>query len=331
MNTPRVANEPGGDNDNPVVPSPSSRFARPTVGVVIVTYHSADVLGACLRSLVDGADGVRLTDVVVADNASADDSVAIATGFADRLPVRVVQLGRNAGYAAGINAGIAQLGDDVDAVLVLNPDITVRPGAIALLAAELAQPARGIVVPKLLNPDGSLQPSLRRPPTVARAVTESVVGGRRAARIGQLSELITDPRQYERPRAAAWATGAAMLIAMPAARDIGPWDESLLLYGEETDFALRAGDRGWQLWYVPTAVMEHLSGDAFTTNPVLNALLAVNKVRVFQRRHGRLGGLAYHAAITLGAALRAAAGSRTARAAVLALLVPSRRLRVLPG
>jgi N-acetylglucosaminyl-diphospho-decaprenol L-rhamnosyltransferase len=306
----------------------------PAVGVVIVTYNSADVLGRCLGSLVEGCDGIRLTDVVIADNASADDSVIVAKEYADRLPVRVVELGRNAGYAAGINAGIAELGardDAVDAVLVLNPDITVRPGAIATLAAELAEPARGIVVPRLVNPDGTLQPSLRRPPTVTRAVAESVIGGKRAARIGELSELILDPGHYEHARTASWATGAAMLVSMETSRDVGQWDESLLLYAEETDFALRAGDRGWQLWYQPAAVMEHVSGDAFVTNPTLNALLAVNKVRVFRRRHGRLSGFAYHAALTLGAAIRAATGSRTARAAMVALVRPSRRLRTLPG
>lgn len=310
-------------------PDPTSPTA---VGVVIVTYNSADVLATCLRSLADGGgDGIRLTDVVIADNASADDSVLVAKGFAPELPVRVVELGRNAGYAAGINAGIAELGDDVDAVMVLNPDITVRPGAIALLAAELAEPARGIVVPRLVNPDGTLQPSLRRQPTVAGAIAESVIGGRRAARVGRLSELILDPRHYEHARSASWATGAAMLISMDTSRDVGLWDESFLLYAEETDFALRAGDRGWQLWYQPAAIMEHISGDAFVTNPVLNALLAVNKLRVFQRRHGRLSGLAYHAALTLGATVRAAAGSRTARAAMIALVRPSRRLRALPG
>ncbi len=325
------ANERPWSSDYQVVPSPV-----PAIAVVIVTYNSARDLGTCLDSLVDGAYGVKLVRVVIADNASADSSVAVARGRADRLPIQVVELGRNAGYAAGINAGIAAVTDGpdaeaVDAVLVLNPDITVRPGAIAVLAAELAAPARGIVVPRLVNPDGSLQPSLRRPPTLTRAVAESVIGGRRASRIGGLSELIIDPRRYERAGTAAWATGAAMLISTAASRDLGPWDESFLLYAEETDFALRAGERGWQLWYQPAAVMEHIRGDAFEASPMLNALLLVNRVRVYRRRHGRLAGVAYHAAVTAGAAIRAAMGSPTARAGLVALLRPSRRLRALPG
>src|SRR5690606_7563486 len=102
------------------------------VAVVIVTYNSAGVLGGCLDSLADGARGVELVDVVVADNASKDDSVAIAERAGP--PVRVVQVGRNAGYAAAINAGVAALDlDALDGVYVLNPDCRLRPGSIAPL------------------------------------------------------------------------------------------------------------------------------------------------------------------------------------------------------
>jgi GT2 family glycosyltransferase len=300
------------------------------VAVVIVTYNSADVLGGCLASIGDGMRGVRLTEVVVADNASADETVEIAKGT-HGVPVRVVRMGRNAGYAAAINAAVDSLQDqELDGVLVLNPDARLRTGTVAVLAdALLSEPDRGITVPKLLNPDGSLQPSLRRPPTVTRALAESVIGGVRAGRLGTLGELITDPGGYENPGPAAWATGAAMLVSTAAHASIGPWDESFLLYGEETEFALRAGDRGWRLWYEPAAVVEHIGGDS-GINPMLWALLTVNRVVLFRRRSGRIAGAAYYFAVTLGELIRAIAGRRTARAALVSLLRPSRRLRVLP-
>jgi GT2 family glycosyltransferase len=297
---------------------------------VIVTYNSGGQLGDCLDSLAKGCTGIDLVDVVVADNASTDDSVTVATRPRD-VPVRVVELGRNAGYAAGINAAVDSLaGRSVDAVLVLNPDITVHPGAVAVLAAALDVPGRGIAVPRLVNPDGSLQPSLRRPPTLGRAVAEAVLGGRLASRLG-IGELIMEPAVHGRPGPTSWATGAALLISTRAAADIGPWDESLLLYGEEVDFQLRAGERGWTIWFEPASVMDHVGGTQTVTNPGLFALLAVNRVRVYRRAHGRLAGLAYHAAVTMGELLRAAAGRRPSRAAVVALLRPSRRLTALPG
>jgi GT2 family glycosyltransferase len=300
------------------------------VAVVIVTYNSAHVLAGCLASLPEGARGVHLVEVVVADNASTDDTAKIVHD-AQGCPVRLLEMGRNAGYAAAINAAVESLNEhDFDGVFVLNPDARLRPGVLAVLARALDRPGRGIVFPRLLNADGSLQPSIRREPTVTRALAESLIGGNRAGRWGTLGELITDPALYERGSRVSWGTGAAMLISAAAQRALGPWDESFLLYGEETEFGLRAGDRGWQPWYEPAAVVEHIGGDS-GINPMLWALLTVNRVVLFGRRNGRIKGAAYYLAVTLGELMRAIAGRRTARAALVSLLRPSRRLRVLPG
>jgi len=297
----------------------------PRVAVVIVTYNSADVLESCLRSL-EAQQDVHLSTVVVADNASRDDSLAIAK--AANLPVLTVEMGRNAGYAAAINAGVAAM-DPIpfDALLVLNPDCTLRADALALLCGALSRPGCGIVAPRLVNPDASLQPSLRRMPTLSRAFGEAMLG-RLAGRTRALGELITDPDEYAQPGQVAWATGAAMLISADALRDIGPWDESFLLYSEETEFALRGRDRGWTFWYEPAAEVEH-AGGAQATNPALAALSVVNKVRLFRRRNGVVASSAHFLVVLLGESLRAATGRRTSRAAVAALLRPSRRPQLL--
>jgi N-acetylglucosaminyl-diphospho-decaprenol L-rhamnosyltransferase len=296
------------------------------IAIVIVTYNSAAVLAECLGALPEGSRGVNLTNVVVADNASQDESVRIAKGAG----AEIVQTGRNAGYAAAINAGVASLNlAELDAVLVLNPDCKMHPGALAVLAGTLEVPGRGIAVPRLTKPDGTLQPSLRRAPTVHGAFAEAVIGGTLSGRIGAFGEVITDPRRYEQPGTFAWATGAAMLLDTEAIRALGPWDESFLLYSEETEYALRAADLGWSLWYEPEAVIEHVGGES-GTNPMLAALLIVNKVRLFRRRRGRIASLAYYLSIVLGQSVRALAGSRTARAALAALLLPSRRIQELP-
>lgn len=300
------------------------------IAVVIVTYNSANQLGTCLDSLAMGCRGIDLVDVIVADNRSADDTVDVATQPRD-VPVRVVQLGRNAGYAAGVNAGVSSITKDVDAVLVLNPDITLHLGCVAHLARALDRGRQAIVYPKMLNPDGTLQPSLRRPPTLMRALAEALVGGPAASRLCGLGELIMEPRCYADPGPTIWATGAAMLISTVAIRDIGPWDESFLLYGEETEYALRAAECGWQLWYEPAAVVDHVGGVQTVVNPSLFALLTVNRVEIYRRRHGRVASAMYQAAVTLGEVLRAASGRRTSRAAVKALIRPSCRLRALPG
>lgn len=294
---------------------------------MIVTYNSADTLGSCLASLPAGLTGVHLTEIMVADNASKDDTRDIAKNAND-LPVRVVEVGRNGGFAAGINAGVAALGPH-DAVLVINPDVRIRPGAVAVLAEALKRPRVGIAAPRLLNNDGSLQPSLRRPPTPLRAWAEAIVGGNRAGRWGTLGELITDPHRYDLAGPATWATGGVQLISADTFRAVGPWDETFLLYGEETDFALRAGRTGRLTWYVPDSHFEHDGGES-GTNPMLWALLTVNRVRIVRRHYGLLTWLGYFPAVVLGEAIRAATGRQTAKAALRALLRPSKRLRVLP-
>ena len=293
------------------------------IAIVIVTYNSADVLSGCLAALPEGAKDVELTDVIVVDNASTDESVRIAKEAWP--PIEIVQLDENSGYAAGFNAGVDALaGREPDAVLVLNPDCRLRPGTLAVMADALSVAPRGIVAPRLLHLDGTLQPTLRRAPTVRGALAEALMGGPLAGRIG-LGELIFDENSHDRAGPSAWATGAALLISWEALVQVGPWNETFLLYSEETEFLFRAADHGWTLWYEPMAVVEHKGGEA-GTNPRLAALLVVNKVKFYRSRHGRGASTAYWLAVLLGESLRALAGHRTAVASVAALLRPSRRI-----
>jgi N-acetylglucosaminyl-diphospho-decaprenol L-rhamnosyltransferase len=299
--------------------------STPRVAVVVVTYNSAEFLPRCLESLRDGgADDVELTDVVVVDNASDDSSIEIAKAT-DGLPVSVVQLTANVGYAAAINAGARALSNrPPDAVMVVNPDCRFRPNALAALERALRVPGRGIAAPRLVNPDGTLQPTLRRSPTVLGAFVEAILGGRIADRLG-VGELIFSEAPHQRPGPPSWVTGAALLMSWDLMEAIGPWDESFLLYSEETEYILRAADHGWSTWYEPAAVVEHKGGES-GTRASLAALLTVNKVKLFRRRHSRVEGHVYTAGVLLGMLVRAATGSHTARASVASLLFPSRRI-----
>lgn len=300
------------------------------VAVVVITYNSAADVRDCLESIRDGgAAGVQLTDVVVVDNVSQDDTLAIA-GATPGLPLRLVRLDANLGYAAGINAGVAALAArPPDSVLVLNPDCRLRHGVIATLVRSFDRPDVGVVAPKLVNLDGTLQPTLRRRPTVIGAVAESILGGRRADRIG-VGELVFAEAPHARPGRADWVTGAALLMSWRMLEAVGPWDERFLLYSEETEYMLRAADHGWVTWYEPAAVIEHRGGE-YDVRPTMAALLSVNKATLFRRRRGAVSGFAYRAALLVGLALRGlAGGGTTARAACAALLLPSRRVTSLP-
>lgn len=289
--------------------------AQPTA-VVIVTHQSASVVAGCLRSLPGALAGVADVQVIVVDNASTDGTVAEVRRVAPRA--EVLAQGDNRGYAAGVNAGIAAARSDAD-ILVLNPDIRLQPGAVARLRDALAEDGVGIAVPRITDGNGVLQPSLRRRPTTRRAWAEALLGGTRAAGLGDAGETIAVGPAYDGPADVDWATGAAFLVSRGCLDDIGPLDESFFLYSEETDFMLRAGDAGRTVRYTPRAHAVHLGGE-LSTAPRLWSLRARNRLRLQRRRAGRWSSLGFLVASVVGEGLRAAAGRATSRAAVRDLL-----------
>ncbi|GAA2395032.1 glycosyltransferase [Nonomuraea africana] len=285
-----------------------------SLAVVIVTYASGRIIEDCLRSLDHDVQDAGRFRVIVVDNASPDDTVDRVRAYGQG--VELIETGRNGGFAFGVNAGLAAAqGCDV---LVLNADIRLRPGAIGLLLKALEQPGVGIAVPKLLDENGALQLSLRRRPTVLRALGEAALGGFRAGRLPALGELVADPRDYRRARTVDWATGAAWLISRACAEALGPLDDRYFLYSEETEYMLRAGKHGFAVRYEPEAVAVHLGGDQVASDR-LWALAAANRVRLHRQLYGRPRGALMRAAVTLNEASRAPARGRH-RAAVKELL-----------
>ncbi|MFI5496973.1 glycosyltransferase [Actinoplanes sp. NPDC051859] len=299
----------------------SNSLRTPTVAVVVVTYNSAAVLPGLLSSLDAGLQGLNW-HLTIADNASADDSVAIARRMVPGC--RIAQTGRNAGYAAAFNAGV-QAADPFDAVLLLNPDVRLSAGAVATMVARLGgDGARrvGIAVPRILDEDGGVALSLRREPTVFRALGEALLG-QRAGRFAGLGETVLERAAYFRDGTADWATGAVMLISRECLDSCGPWEERFFLYSEETEFSLRARDHGFLTVLVAGAEVVHIGGES-RVSPVLWSLLTVNRVRLFRMRHSRPAAALFWSVVLLREASRAALGHPRSRQAAAALVRPER-------
>jgi GT2 family glycosyltransferase/glycosyltransferase involved in cell wall biosynthesis len=323
-----VAERGATDGDEVTSVGGAMRATGPELAVVIVTYRSAGVIGECLAALPAALEGAGRWQVLVVDNASPDDTVRVV---ADAAPwARVLPQPGNTGFAAGVNAGIAAApGCDV---LVLNADIRLAPGSVRRLREAAERPGAGIAVPKLTDAAGRPQPSLRRRPTVLRALGESLLGGYRAGKIGPLGEMVLADDRYAHPGWADWATGAAWLIRRVCLDAVGPFDERYFLYSEETDYALRAGAAGFGLRYVPSAVAVHLGGEAETSSP-LWTMLTTNRVRLHRERYGAVRATGMRAALALGAALRSVTGDPAGRArhrAALSGLVHMRQWPALP-
>lgn len=281
--------------------------------VIVVTHNSADLLPELITSLETGFD--RPAHVVFIDNASTDST--LATLAKERPDARVIEMGRNAGYAAAINAALETIGPG-SPVLVLNPDVRLSPKSGDRLMSLLTADEVGVAVPRIVNPPGELARSLRRWPTIPRALAEALLGGTLAGRLG-LGEVITDPAAYQHPRDVAWASGAAWAISPACISAVGKWDESFFLYSEETDYARRAWQAGFAVRYVPGAVVTHIGGDAHRS-PSLFALLTVNRVRWYRKHHSIPSSFVFFAIVLLGSSLRALMGRKTHRQALRALL-----------
>jgi N-acetylglucosaminyl-diphospho-decaprenol L-rhamnosyltransferase len=284
----------------------------PDLDVIIVTYRSADVIGDLLDSLPAALAGLS-ADVVVVDNGSTDGTIELVEARGDCRLVRSA----NVGYAGGLNRGVRE-SVAAEAILFLNPDVRLHPGAVPEMMEALKEPDTGIVAPQVRSPAGALEFSLRREPTVLNALGLSRTG--RAA----LSEHVGDPREYVHPHPVDWATGAVMLVSRKCFDAVGGLDESFFLYSEEVDLCLRARDAGWLTRYEPRAVAMHIGGGSGRSEKT-HAMQIVNRVRLYRRRNPGPTSWAYFGLAVLSELSWLARGQRESRFAIAALLRPSRR------
>jgi GT2 family glycosyltransferase len=320
-----AADEPAGQSHAACEQEEHVESVDKCVAVVVVTYNSERLLPDLIASLGPGLAGVRW-HLTVADNASADGTVDALRRLAPQATI--VAMGRNAGYAAGINAAVA-VAEPHTAVLVLNPDVRLGPGSVRTLLETLRTPGTGLAVPRLEDGTGTLITTLRREPSILRTLGDALLGARRAGRFAALGEVVTDGRHYERETVSDWAEGSTLLVSGECWRRCAPWDESYFLYSEETDFALRARDAGLATRFNPAARAVHLEGDS-RVSPGLWALLTVNRVRLYRRRHSLVAAGAYWSVLFLRELSRAVLGKPQSRKATRALLSPA-RLRETPG
>ncbi|MEJ1921979.1 glycosyltransferase family 2 protein [Microbacterium sp. KHB019] len=269
------------------------------VAVVVVTYRNASDIDRLIESLRREATANRLR-VIIADNDSPDDTLSAARAHSD---VIAFSSGGNLGYSGGINAAARDAGS-ADAVLVLNPDIEVEPGAIAAMRSRLDQHGVGVVVPMIVDSAGERTDSLRREPSILRGLGDALLGGRLRRRPGAFAEMIFVPEVYGAARRVDWATGAALMVSSEAAAAIGEWDERFFLYSEETDYFRRAREAGFTVWYEPAAVVRHAEGGSGGSLQQFT-LLAVNRIRYFAKYHGAVATALFHFTAVLNEVTRA--------------------------
>ncbi|MHB8243858.1 MAG: glycosyltransferase family 2 protein [Acidimicrobiales bacterium] len=235
-------------------------MAELPVAAVVVNYNAGDSLARCVGSLLSE----NVAEVVVVDNASTDRSVT----FLRELPaerVRILESACNLGYGTAANLGAAAT--KAPFLLICNPDLVVRSGAVAALLRRLeSDETLGIVGPMIKDTDGDVYPSGRAFPGMADAVGHAFIGliwggnpwTRRYRHLGS--------DQHE-SRSADWVSGSCLLARRLAYESVGGFDEAYFMYVEDVDLCWRLRRAAWGTWYEPEAEVVHEQGRSTSRHP----------------------------------------------------------------
>jgi GT2 family glycosyltransferase len=224
---------------------------------------------------------------------------------ADFPAVRLIASADNLGYSRGNNLGLAQARGRY--ALILNPDTELDSQTIPSMLSYLdANPAVGVLGPRLVLPDQSVQASRRRFPTLLTAIFEST-WLQSLAPPGVLAHYYAADLPSDRPVEVDWLVGAALLVRRAVWEQVGALDDSFFMYSEELDWQRRIKAAGWKVVYFPAAQVSHFEAQSSAQVPAATHIrFNTSKVRYFRKYHGALAGellrwyLLAHFAVQLG-------------------------------
>jgi N-acetylglucosaminyl-diphospho-decaprenol L-rhamnosyltransferase len=251
------------------------------MALVTVTHDSEAELKVLLESVSRHLPGAS---VVVVDSGSSDGGLDVARNW--HRHATTVDMGSNVGYGRAVNAGLQRV--EEPAVVVINPDVELVDASLAELRREVLRRDRPerILAPAVLLPDGSRQDSAHPEPGSPPLALRALLPPR--ALPGPLRRVV-EPWRSDDPRRVGWAIGCCLAARTATLRRLGPFDESIFLYGEDLELCLRASEAGIETWFWPAArvrhVPAHATDRAFGGEPF--ELLARQRREVVRRRRGR--------------------------------------------
>lgn len=231
---------------------------QPDLSICIIAWNVREVLRDCLSSIRQTAPELDY-EILVVDNSSRDGTgEMVEAEFPEAILIRDTT---NRGFAAGCNRAIrAGRGRYL---LLLNPDTLVTAGALEEMVRFLdRRPEAGGAGPKLLNPDGSRQPSVRGFPTFASAFGRFTILGKLGFFRRAGSDYLQAGFDGGRPAVVDQPMGAALFLRREALDEVGLLDEGFFLYFEEVDLCRRLTRAGRPLWYNPAAEIVHRGGES---------------------------------------------------------------------
>lgn len=233
-----------------------------SVSIILVNYNGAEILPDCLSSIEKFID-IPNYEIILVDNASTDGSWQLVT---EKYPqIRLIRQSKNLGFGAGNNAG-AKIATG-EFLFLLNTDTVLTSNILPCLIDLMNANAQvGIIGPKLLNPDGSLQIS------VSPAL--GIQGEYQARQMHQAyqnsSNLNLIEQKFLEIQEVDIVVGAAFFIRASLFQALGGFDENFFMYFEESDLCQRAQYQGYKIIYTPHVSLIHLRG--YSIQKVANAM-----------------------------------------------------------
>jgi GT2 family glycosyltransferase len=235
------------------------------LSIIIVNWNGGSLLRRCVETVVASEPHVTY-EVVIIDNASADDSLAelqkseVGVHLISNQQLRIFNNSENKGFGAANNQAFELT--DSPFVFLLNLDTEVHPGAIDTLMRTIdSNPQIGACGPRILNPDGSLQISAYvNPPRVWHTVLSQLkLYYLLPPRIrGEL--LLGRHWNHDRQRSVPMLGGAAILARRQMIEEVGGFDERFHMYAEDNEWCWRITRSDWKLVFVPDSVVLHYGG-----------------------------------------------------------------------
>lgn len=256
-----------------------------SVSIVIVNWNTGGLLERCIASLHALPEYSDIRHIVIIDNNSSDDSLLKVN---ESEKVTIFSRNKNLGFSKATNLGIEYIhrhGGKDDHILLLNPDTDVRAHAIKNMVAVVTRNNKaGIVGCKLLNPDMTIQPSVRAFPTLAVFGMLFLKLHRLFSGMQFWKRYMMNNFDYSREQSVDQVMGAGFLIRNGVIKKLGPLDTAFFIWFEEVDYCKRAKNAGWEVIYTPHAEIMHYGGISFNqlygvtkTAPFLNSALMYTK------------------------------------------------------
>lgn len=232
------------------------------LSIIIVSFNTKGLTRRCLEKISHIENEINY-EVIVVDNGSNDGS---ADMISLEFPwVKLIRLEKNRGFAGGNVPGMRRAKGRY--ILLLNSDAFISKGILKRTVSYMDQhPRIGILGCKLVNEDGSLQPSARMLPSPFNKVLHITGLAARFHESRFFGRLDFSWWDHSEPRSVGWVVGAYFLIRRETMKEIGPLDDRYFLYFEEIDYCLSARRAGWDVVFYPYAEVIHLGGQSAIKN-----------------------------------------------------------------